>query len=139
MYCQRFLLQPLLSNSFIIILILSHHFKSLFEKLTFNYIFDYPDFTENLSNYNLNGFRSSFYHESISSNRIFHHKNILSNRSEKITTAFHLAKVFFNDCYIDSNFYDSRSFLASLKMSYLTFILYNTFSDILSMSRLLDD
>ena len=79
MYYQRFLFQPLLSSSLIIILILSHYFKSLLEELTVYYIFNYFDFIKNFSNHSSKDFKSSFYHENI----------FILNRFKEIATVFH--------------------------------------------------
>ena len=135
-YCQRFLLKPLLLlkpilfNSLIIILI-SSHFKNLLEELASHYIFDYSNFTENLSDHNSNiFFRSSFHHENIVSNRSFYQESIfVSNRSEGIIVVFHPSETFLSDYHIDSNSYDNRSFL-TFTMPRSTFALCDIFSGI---------
>ena len=107
----------LLTSSLIIILILLYYFKSLFEELTSYYIFNYFNFTKNLSNHNLNDFKS-----------FSHLENIFSNRFKEKT------KVFFNNYYIDLNFYNSRFFLTPFKMSYFTFSLCDIFLNIIDIT-----
>ena len=124
MYCQRFLLLRSLFSSLFIIILISSHFKSLFEELTSHYIFNYSNFIKNLLNYNSNiFFKSSSHHESI----------VISNRFKEIIIVFHFSEIFLNNYYIDSNSYDNRFFLTFFKMSRLTFALCDTFSNIIDV------
>ena len=71
----------------------------------------------------MNGFKSSFYHESI----------FISDRFEEIVIVFlSVLKVFFNDYYIDLNFYDSKFFL-TFTMPRLISALCDIFSNIVDI------